>query len=124
MEDVLLTGDQSITDAFSCCSNSKRIWYQAAPWKMLFAEKMAEEIPNINFETFKTACGTIRGLHKSHNYTSFLDRYDFRKLGKVRMDSILNFYMSKNLPVLRDYMNIILSSRTINSAIRKFKNKI
>ena len=34
VEDVLLTGDQSITDAFSCCSN-KRIWYQIVPGKQI-----------------------------------------------------------------------------------------
>ena len=48
VDDVLLTGDQSITDAFSCCQK-KVIWYQIAPWKKNFAKQMAIHIPNKYF---------------------------------------------------------------------------
>ena len=51
--DVLLTGDQSITDALSCCKN-KIIWYQIAPWKQRFAVSLSENIPNMYLRTFKT----------------------------------------------------------------------
>ena len=35
VEDILLTGDQSITDCFSSCSN-KHVWYQIAPLENRF----------------------------------------------------------------------------------------
>ena len=124
VEDVLLTGDQSVTDAFSCCSNSKKIWYQAAPWKEDFAHKMADAIPNPKFETFRTACGTIKGLHKSMDYTKFIQTYDFRKLGRGRMDALINFTLQKDDPIIEHYMESVLHSYKLESVLKKLKNKI
>mgnify|MGYP001169596202 FL=1 len=123
VEDVLLTGDQSVTDAFSCCSKSKKIWYQAAPWKEDFAHAMAKAIPNPKFETFKTACGSIKGLHKSMDYTDFIKKYDFRKLGKQKMDSIIRFTLMKDDPMIQFYMDSVLHSYKVESVIKKLKKK-
>lgn len=123
VEDVLLTGDQSITDAFSCCSTKKKIWYQIAPWKQDFAHEMALLIPNHNFETFRSSCGTIKNLHTTYDYHNILKQYDFRKLGKCRMNQLLNFHYIKKNPVIKDFMEIVLSSRKISSVITKLKLK-
>jgi hypothetical protein len=123
VEDVLLTGDQSITDGLSCCSDKKKIWYQIAPWKQDFANELSKAIPDSTIDNFKTSCGVLRGIHKQKNYTSLLNNYDFRKLGKERMNSLITFHQNKHLPIIQDFMIIILHSRTIESAIKKFKIK-
>ena len=118
VEDILLTGDQSITDCFSSSTN-KKIWYQIAPWKTDFADNLAKSIPDKNIDNFRTTCGTLKGLHQKMNYKSFLKDYDFRKLGKVRMDAIVNFIYNKD--EFQDYMDIVLHSRTIESVLSKLQ---
>ena len=104
----LLTGDQSITDCFSACSN-KHVWYQIAPWKTDFADNMAKCIPDKYIDNFRTTCGTLKGIKQKMNYKPFLKEYDFRRLGKIRMDAILNFVYNQD--EYREYMDIILHSR-------------
>ena len=120
VDDVLLTGDQSITDAFSCCVN-KIIWYQIAPWKKKFSTEMSKYIPDKYFKTFKTSCGTIKGIHYHPKYIKFLDKFDFRKNGKPIIDAILLFNYNKS--DYKDYIQIVESSRKISSVINKL-NKI
>jgi hypothetical protein len=118
VNDVLLTGDQSITDAFSCCSN-KRIWYQVAPWKKEFAIKMAKSIPDNNYITFKTSCGTLKGLQRKVDYTKFLKNNDFRKLAKNRIYSLMFFvYLTY---YFKKYINIVNHSNTPNQVFDKLK---
>ena len=38
VNDILVTGDQSLTDIISCCKY-KTVWYQIAPWKARLAKK-------------------------------------------------------------------------------------
>ena len=121
VEDILLTGDQSITDCFSVCSN-KHVWYQIAPWKTDFADNMAKCIPDKYIENFRTTCGSLKGIKQKINYKPFLSEYDFRKLGKVRMDSILNFMY--NHSEFQEYIDIVLHSRTKEAVLKKMKNKI
>ena len=121
VEDILLTGDQSITDCFSACSN-KRVWYQIAPWKTDFADNMAKCIPDKHIDNFRTTCGTLKGIHQKINYKPFLNKYDFRKLGKIRMDAIVNFVYNQS--EYQEYMDIVLHSRNKESVLKKLKNKI
>ena len=118
VEDILLTGDQSITDCFSSSSN-KHIWYQIAPWKTDFADNLAKCIPDKNIDNFKTTCGNLKSIRTNINYSSFLQTYDFRILGKKRMDSILQFIYNKE--DFREFMDIVLHSRTIESVLKKLK---
>ena len=120
VDDVLLTGDQSITDAFSCCQK-KVIWYQIAPWKKNFAKQMAIHIPNKYFKSFKTSCGTIKGINHS-NYNDFLNKYDFRINGKPIVDSIIMFNYYRQDPFLKQYIKIIESSKKISTVLNKFIN--
>ena len=59
VNDILVTGDQSLTDIISCCKY-KRVWYQIAPWKMEFSENLFKHLPNKNLKSFKTSCGTLK----------------------------------------------------------------
>jgi len=121
VKDILLTGDQSITDCLSASQN-KHIWYQIAPWKTDFAKYLAKEIPDKNIENFRTTCGSLQGFQQTVNYKDFLEIYDFRKLGKVRMDAIVNFIYNQSS--YEDYMNIVLHSRGIESVVKKLKYKV
>jgi hypothetical protein len=118
VEDILLTGDQSITDCLSNCSN-KHIWYQIAPWKTDFAKGLALAIPDKNIENFRTTCGNLQGLRQHKDYKELLKHYDFRKLGKIRMNSILDFTYNKHK--FKDYMDIVEHSRTIQSVVKKLE---
>lgn len=118
VEDILLTGDQSITDCLSNCSN-KHIWYQIAPWKTDFAKNLAIHIPDKNIENFRTTCGSIQGLKQKVNYNQFLKEYDFRRLGKIRMDSILEFIYNQHK--FKEYMDLVNHSRTIDSVVKKLQ---
>jgi hypothetical protein len=119
VEDVLLTGDQSITDGLSCCYRNKNIWYQIAPWKQDLATELSKAIPDSNINHYKTSCGVLRGIHKKTNYTSLLNKYDFRKLGKKRMNAILNFHYKKE--EYKEFIDIVLHSRSIPSVIKKLQ---
>jgi len=119
VEDILLTGDQSITDCFSS-STKKKIWYQIAPWKTDFAENLTKYIPDTNLDNFRTSCGTLQSIHQKVSYKPFLSKYDFRKLGKIRMDAILNFHYHKDK--YQFYMDIVLHSRTIESVLKKLNS--
>ena len=122
VDDVLLTGDQSITDAFSCCSN-KIIWYQIAPWKKDFATQMSKNIPNKYFKSYRTSCGTINAVNYNPDYKKFLKTFDFRVKGKQIMDAIILSTYYKDNELLVKLKKILDNSYTINSVIKKI-NKI
>lgn len=122
VKDVLLTGDQSITDAISCCKR-KTIWYQIAPWKKGFAYYMYKNLPNENFKTFKTSCGSINAFEININWTNFQKKYDFRIHGKKRMDQILIGYNKlKKEDYLKNLLLIIEKSRYLETAQKKIAN--
>ena len=118
VEDILVTGDQSITDCLSNCKH-KHIWYQIAPWKTDFAKALSKEIGDRNISNFRTSCGTLRGMNQTIDYQPLLQKNDFRKLGKQRMDAIVNFTLCKDN--FKDYMDIVLHSRKKETVIQKLK---
>ena len=122
VDDVLLTGDQSITDTFSCCSK-KIIWYQIAPWKKDFATEMSKHIPNKYFKSYKTSCGTLNALDYTPDYSNFLKKFDFRTKGKTIMDAIILSIYYKDDKVLSEFKNIVDNSYTINSVKNKLIKK-
>ena len=120
VEDILVTGDQSLTDIFSCCKENKRVWYQIAPWKKGLSHNLSKELPNKYYSTFKTSCGTMRAINTKIDWKTFMENYDFRVNGKVRMDSIImgvnDFKKSDNLQKVLD---IIEHSRYLETAKEK-----
>lgn len=87
--DILLTGDQSITDALSCCASTKNIFYQIAPWKESFARHLAKYIPNEFIRLKKTSCGTREALFRRFDAQQFVLDWDFRVLGKSKLDAMV-----------------------------------
>lgn len=117
VRDVLLTGDQSITDALSCCSD-KNIFYQIAPWKEDFGKNLAKYMPNKYLTKISTSCGTLSALNYKSNYKKFVKDWDFRKLGKVKVDAMIAsaLFFKHN----KDIQDIIDNSKTVDSVIHKF----
>ena len=108
-KDILLTGDQSITDALSCCPR-KNIFYQRVGWKEDFADELAKEMPNRFLRSEKTCCGSLRAIDWNSNYTKFLKRWDFRKNARGMMDAVVSMaYARKRVPEITELFDDILS---------------
>jgi hypothetical protein len=94
VKDILLTGDQSITDALSCCVD-KNIFYQIAPWKKNFASNLVKELPNKWLQKSSESCGGLKAIRYKSNYKAFKKNWDFRILAKPEMDSIFAYTIAK-----------------------------
>lgn len=121
VRDILLTGDQSITDAISCCSGQKNIFYQIAPWKRDFGANLSKELPNKFLNKTSTSCGTIKAASYHSDYKKFKNKWDFRKLGRKKLDAImlasLHRQSSENI---KEFEDMILKSRNLSSFDKKF----
>lgn len=120
LPDVLLTGDQSITDGITYSNSNKIIWYQVCPWKQDLANALAKEINNKYLDNFRTSCGTLKGLHIHPDNKQLIRNYDFRKKGKKRMDGILKFISLLNNPIIKILIDCIEHSRYKDTALKKF----
>jgi hypothetical protein len=85
--DILVTGDQSITDVIDCCQR-KNIWYQTVPWKRDLAKALAKELPQRYLSSANTSCGTLKAIRWNSKGTAFKSRHDFRKKAKHELDVI------------------------------------
>ena len=95
-EDILLTGDQSITDVLSCCY-TKNIFYQIVSWKKDFAIYLYKLMPNKYIKSVKTSCGSLDAIkYKKHDYKKFISKWDFRVLGKKVLDDIVYNFLENN----------------------------
>jgi hypothetical protein len=93
IDDILLTGDQSITDAISCC-HKKNIFYQTADWKVNFAKNIAKYLPNKFLSKKTTSCGSLNAIKLKSDYTNFIKKWDFRVLAKPKLDAIIKMSYS------------------------------
>ena len=128
LPDVLLTGDQSITDAFSCCSD-KNIYYQIVPWKANLAPKLAKHMPNKYLTSSRTSCGGLGSVRYKSNYKKFVDKWDFRVLARPRMDAIVasirTYKKSADVRELVDAATSTLRVRHAKSRVRAvFGNRL
>lgn len=115
VDDVLLTGDQSITDMLSCCSE-KNIFYQIAPWKISFGKDLAKLLPNSYLKSVKTSCGTMKAIKYKSNYKKFVQKWDFRKRGKSKLDSIvLGIKAAKKDEEIGEVYDMLKTSRNLRS---------
>lgn len=126
LPDILLTGDQSISDALSCCSN-KNIFYQIAPWKQDFGKKLAELLPNPHLSSPKTSCGSLNALGYTSNYKKFLQSWNFEKLGKPKLDAIVSsVYYVKTDPYIQaisELISTVPKLASVQKIVREILNK-
>jgi hypothetical protein len=87
VRDILVTGDQSMTDVLSCCAD-KNMFYQIAPWKASLGRQLGKKLPNEFLLRKKTSCGSLTAIKYNSDYKNFIKTWDFRKLAKPKLDAI------------------------------------
>lgn len=122
LPDVLITGDQSVTDIISCCKKYN-IYYQIMPWKRHFAKNLSLFLDKPDLKTVSTACGLEKmSIKRKTDSEKVFKKGDFRRLGKPKLDAILLAKQeSKTNVFLQRFMEIVLSSRKIKTVISKLK---
>jgi len=97
VRDILLTGDQSISDVIGCCWEDKLPFYQIVPWKKDFSKKMAQLLPQKFIKSVKTACGSLDAINYHPDFKKFIETQNFSKNGKIKLDALLSLiYKYKN----------------------------
>ena len=117
VKDILVTGDQSLTDIISCCK------YKQCGIKLSLEKKVVKifhkHLPNEYYRTYKTSCGTLKSINTEIDWRNFMKNYDFRTW-KKRMDSILianSYYMKDN--TYKEIAEAIEKSRYLETAKKK-----
>lgn len=121
LPDVLITGDQSVTDIASCCKNYT-MFYQLMPWKRSFARNLAKVIGANHIKRASTSCGLEKmALDQKSNLASIAQHHDFRKLAKPKFDAIVLAALGRRSNTIqRTFENIVLSSRKKKTVLGKF----
>jgi hypothetical protein len=109
---ILVTGDQSITDVLSCCYKSLVPSYQIVPWKRDLARNLAKYLPQKYISSIKTACGTVNAINYKPNMTKFMKLYDFRQNARPKLDAIVRALSDK---AVREMMNVVDSNLSVRS---------
>jgi hypothetical protein len=123
VSDILVTGDQSITDVLACCWKSKLPMYQIVPWKRDFSKELAKYLPQKFLKYIKTSCGTGKAIHYNPDFQKFIKSWDFRKLAKPKLDAIIAFTIHKNKnQIVNKIDKIFLQSKTKTKIIERLEN--
>jgi hypothetical protein len=122
LKDILVTGDQSITDVLSCCWKNKLPMYQIVPWKKDFSKELAKHLPQKFLKYIRTSCGNTKAINYNPSFAKFMKKWDFRKLAKPKLDAILAFTRDcKKDETIEQVRKIFLKSRTKSSILDKLE---
>ncbi len=113
---ILITGDQSITDVISCCSKRLTPFYQIVPWKTDFAKNLARYLPQKFVSKMETTCGSIRAIKYHPSMEKFKREWDFRKNAREKLDAIV---ASLTYPEADDVRRMVKESKTVSSLRKK-----
>ena len=125
LPDVLITGDQSVTDIISCCKNYN-IYYQIMPWKTNFAKNLAAALGQDFLRKVSTSCGLekLSGRSRS-NIQNVAKKHNFTTLGKPKLDAMiaaaLELRKNKHLQL---FVQTTLTSRKRTSVVKRLKGKL
>lgn len=119
VKDILLTGDQSITDVLSACK-TKNIFYQIADWKISFGDNLGKYLPNKYLLKDETSCGSLKCIKYCSDNSAFIKKWDFRKLARVKLDGIMKYIAYKNktksnYETLEEIETILKTKRGVNT---------
>ena len=122
LKDILVTGDQSITDVLSCCSD-KNIWYQIGGWKETFAQELSYHLPHKYIASTKTSCGTLKGIKYKSDYKKFVKNWNFTYLAKPKLDAIIqmSIFKQENRDIVNSLEEIVNKSRNMNTLLEKLE---
>lgn len=123
LPDVLITGDQSVTDIISCCKDYN-IYYQIMPWKANFAKNLAKALGQEFIGKVSTSCGLERFSLRTHtNIKNVSKKHNFKTIGKPKLDAILAaaLELRKNKH-WRSFIDLVMNSRKKRSILTKYKS--
>jgi hypothetical protein len=122
LPDVLITGDQSVTDIISCCKEFN-IYYQIMPWKANFAKNLAAALGQDFIRKVTTSCGLEKfTLRKHSDIKNVAKKHDFENLGKPKLDAIVLFALKlQKSQKWKRFVEIVLGSRKRSVVINKLK---
>jgi hypothetical protein len=124
LRDILLTGDQSITDAMSCCVLDKNLFYQIASWKENFATNLARYLPNKYLSNVATSCGTMKAIDYRSDYKDFAKNWDFRILGKPKITALAHMLSyARGHEDFTQLINIVYNARTLAQVMKAIRRK-
>lgn len=120
LPDVLLTGDQSITDIISCC-HTYNIFYQTLPWKNSLAKNLGKELNSPHLTKTSESCGLEKMSTKTKtNLLLLRKKYNFTILGKPKMDNIINTVSHfKYDKILKNYYNVVSNGTTVKRVLKE-----
>ena len=122
VRDILVTGDQSITDVLACCWKNKLPMYQIVPWKKDFSKQLAKYLPQKFLKYVNTSCGNTKAITYNPNFKKFIKKWDFRKLAKPKIDGIISYTEDKKkYPLLEEIETILLKSKTKKSVLNRLE---
>lgn len=122
VKDILLTGDQSITDCLSCCPD-KNIWYQSVPWKYYFTKELANSMPNKYLGNKFMSCGSTKTTLFRSNYKKFISNNNFSDNARPKLIGIVlaakesknkNSWVSKFENQVMDNTSILQFKKSVN----------
>lgn len=99
LPDVLGTGNQTISDLVSCCTNFN-IYYQTLQWEISFAKNLGRILKKEYLTTRRSACGQYGNknmLYMETDLSVIRDNYNFAIKGKAFMDKIMQQFQTKNI---------------------------
>ena len=120
LPEILITGDQSITDVLSC-KETKDIYYQIADWKESLARELAKVTKSKHLRMKSSSCGKfdLKAIDYDQAAKRVIRDWDFRKLGRPIMDGIFAFTIAKKYDSeIREFMEEIQELKRV-SAIKK-----
>jgi hypothetical protein len=119
-EDILLTGDSSISEVISCCKD-KNIFYQQADWKLDFSKNLKTELPQEYYKNKSTGCGTIKAISMKSDLTEFSNKWDFRIKARPKMDAIfLSALERQKNSAVKEFEKYLLSTRSLKKIKIKY----
>jgi hypothetical protein len=99
LPDVLGTGNQTISDLVSCCTNFN-IYYQTLPWEVSFAKNLGRILKKDYLTVRRSACGQYGNknmLYMETDLSIIKENYNFAKKGKSFVDKIMIQFQTKNI---------------------------
>lgn len=121
LPDVLITGDQSLSDILSCCKKFN-IYYQIMPWKANLAKNLAK-VTKLNYiGKLSTSCGLEKMPSPLKNkLQNVIKYYNFKNLAKPKLDLLIKNAGNLKNKEIQKYMYTILHSRKLKKIELKKK---
>lgn len=119
LPEILLTGNQSVTDLLSINKKQTILYYQLMPWETDFAKEL-KLLTHIPWLPTKKSCGNQTKAKPQYNK---VNKHDFRILARPKMDSVIQFGVHlKKSKWLQEYTQLYSESHTKKTFMQKLSD--